>query len=47
MLFDSEVGPSIKGQNMAGRQGGKREIMRGNECNSETEKTGFEKCHLQ
>jgi hypothetical protein len=33
MLFDPEVGPSIKGGNVAGRQGGGREI---NECYSET-----------
>jgi hypothetical protein len=33
MLFDPEVGPSIKGGNKAGRQGGRREI---NECYSET-----------
>jgi hypothetical protein len=27
MLFDPEVGPSIKGGNVAGRQGERREIM--------------------
>jgi hypothetical protein len=32
MLFDPEVGPSIKGGNVAGRQGEGREIMRDNEC---------------
>jgi hypothetical protein len=31
---------------VAGRQGGRREIMRDNEFNSETENTGFEECHL-
>jgi hypothetical protein len=35
MLFDTEVGPSIKGEHMAARQGGGREI---NECYSETKK---------
>jgi hypothetical protein len=33
MLFDPEVSPSIKGENVTGRQGGGREI---NECYSET-----------
>jgi hypothetical protein len=46
MLFDPAVGPSIKGGNVAGRQGGGRETMRDNECNSETKKNGFEDCHL-
>jgi hypothetical protein len=31
MLFDPELGPSIKGGNVAGRQGKGREIMRDNE----------------
>jgi hypothetical protein len=31
---------------VAGRQGGGREIMRDNECNSETKKTGSEECQL-
>jgi hypothetical protein len=31
MLFDPEVGLSIKGRNVAGRQGGGREIMTDNE----------------
>jgi hypothetical protein len=31
---------------VAGRWGGEREIMRDNECNSETEKIGFEECHV-
>jgi hypothetical protein len=31
---------------VVGRQGGEREIMRDNECNSETKKTGFEECHI-
>jgi hypothetical protein len=35
-LFDPEEVLSIKGGNVAGRQGGGREIMRDNECNSET-----------
>jgi hypothetical protein len=35
MLFDPEVGPSIKRGNVAGRQGGGREI---NECYSKTKK---------
>jgi hypothetical protein len=35
MLFDPEVGMSIKGGNVVGRQGGGREI---NECYSETKK---------
>jgi hypothetical protein len=38
MLFDPEEGLRIKGGNVAGRQGGGREIMRDNECNSETNK---------
>jgi hypothetical protein len=38
MLCDPEMGLSIKGGNVAGRQEGGREIMRDNECNSETEK---------
>jgi hypothetical protein len=38
MLFDPEVGPSIKGGNVAGRQGWGGEIMRDNECSSETNK---------
>jgi hypothetical protein len=36
MLFDPEVGPSIKGGNVAGRQEWGREIMRDNEYNSKT-----------
>jgi hypothetical protein len=35
MLYDPEVGPSIKGGNVTGRQRGGREI---NECYSETKK---------
>jgi hypothetical protein len=35
MLLDPEMGLSIKGRNVAGRQGGGREI---NECYSETKK---------
>jgi hypothetical protein len=31
---------------VAGKQGGRREIMTDNECNSETNKTGFEECHI-
>jgi hypothetical protein len=31
MLFDPEIGPSIKVGNVAGRQGRRREIMRDNE----------------
>jgi hypothetical protein len=31
MLFDPEVGLSIKGGTVAGREGGGREIMGGNE----------------
>jgi hypothetical protein len=31
MLFDPELGPSIKGRNVAGRQVKGREIMRDNE----------------
>jgi hypothetical protein len=48
MLYNPEVGLSIKGGNVAGRQGGGWEIMRDNECNSETnkQKNGFEKCHV-
>jgi hypothetical protein len=52
MLFDPEVGLSIKGCNVAGRQGGGREIMRDNEgdneYNSETnkQKNGFEECQV-
>jgi hypothetical protein len=38
MLFDPEVGLSLRVGNVAGREGGGREIMRGKECNSETEK---------
>jgi hypothetical protein len=38
MLFGPEVDLSIKGRNVAGRQGGGKGIMRDNECNSE-EKT--------
>jgi hypothetical protein len=30
---------------VAGRQGGGRE-MRDNECNSKTNKNGFEECHI-
>jgi hypothetical protein len=43
MLFELEVGPIIKGGNVAGRQGrgGKIKIMRDNECNSETKKNGL------
>jgi hypothetical protein len=37
MLFDPKADPSIKGGNMAGRQGREREIMR-DKCNSETNK---------
>jgi hypothetical protein len=46
MLFDTEVDLSIKGENVAGRQGGGREIMRDNEFNSEMKKkkTRFEEC---
>jgi hypothetical protein len=36
MLFDPEVGPSIKGRTVAGRQGGGREI---NETYSKTKET--------
>jgi hypothetical protein len=43
ILFDPEVGPRIKGGNVAGRQGGGREIMRENECNSKTIK---KECHI-
>jgi hypothetical protein len=39
--FPTENPPSV-----AGRQGGGREITRDNECSNETEKTGFEECHL-
>jgi hypothetical protein len=48
MFFDPEVGLSIKGENVAGRQGGGKEIMRDNECYSETikKKKGFKECHL-
>jgi hypothetical protein len=50
MLFDPEVCQSIKGGNVTGKQGGGREIMRkimrDNECNSETRKTGFGERHL-
>jgi hypothetical protein len=35
MLFGPEVDLSIKGRNVAGRQGGGKGIMRDNECNSE------------
>jgi hypothetical protein len=35
MLFDPEVGPSIKLGNVAGRQGGGREIMRDNKGDNE------------
>jgi hypothetical protein len=35
MLFDPEVVPSIKKQNVAGRQGGEKEIMRDNEEDNE------------
>jgi hypothetical protein len=35
MFFDPELGPSIKGTNVAGRQGGGREI---NECYREIKK---------
>jgi hypothetical protein len=35
MLFDPEVGPSMKGGSVAGRQGGGRET---NECFSEAKK---------
>jgi hypothetical protein len=32
---------------VAGRQGGSgRELTRDSECNSETEKSGFEECHI-
>jgi hypothetical protein len=31
MLFDTEVDLSIKGRNVAGKQGGGREIIRDNE----------------
>jgi hypothetical protein len=44
MLFDPEVGPSIKGGNKAGRQGGRREI---NECYSETKKNEDGECYLE
>jgi hypothetical protein len=46
MLFDPEVSPSIKGENVAGRQGGGREIMRDNECNSEAGKIRLEECQV-
>jgi hypothetical protein len=46
MLFDPEEGLSIKGGNVAGRQGGGREIMRVKECYSETKNTGFGECYL-
>jgi hypothetical protein len=42
----------IGGEPVAGRQGGGREIMRENKCNSETTTTkkkknpGFEECHI-
>jgi hypothetical protein len=35
MLFDPDVGPSIKGWIVAGRQGGRREIMRASEGDNE------------
>jgi hypothetical protein len=35
MLFDSEKGSSIKEGNVAGRQGGGREIIRDNEEDNE------------
>jgi hypothetical protein len=38
MLFDPDVGLSIKRGNVAGRQGGGREIIRVNKCNTETKK---------
>jgi hypothetical protein len=31
---------------VAGRQGGARETVRDNECNSKSEKNRFEECHL-
>jgi hypothetical protein len=37
MLFDPEVGPSSKWGNVAGMQGGGREIMRENEGDNERE----------
>jgi hypothetical protein len=46
MLFDPEVGQRTKEGNVAGRQGGGREIMRESECNGEMEKNGFEDYHL-
>jgi hypothetical protein len=38
MLFDPKEGPCIKGGNVAGRQGGEKEI---NECYSEPKKTSW------
>jgi hypothetical protein len=47
MLFDPEVGLSIKGGNVTGRQGEGKEIKRDNECISETNKENkFEECHI-
>jgi hypothetical protein len=42
MLFDPEVGLSIKGGNVAGRQGGGREIMSA----IVQQKNIFEECHV-
>jgi hypothetical protein len=45
MLFDPEVGPSIKGENVAGRWGGRgREIMN---ATVKQRKTGLGECYLE
>jgi hypothetical protein len=53
MLFDPEVGPSIKGRNVAGRQGGgrkirqtMREIMSTTVKQQQQQKTRFEECQV-
>jgi hypothetical protein len=44
MLFDPKVGPNIKGENVAGKQGGRREIM---SATVKQRKTGVGECYLE
>jgi hypothetical protein len=44
MLFDPEVGPSIKGENVAGSQGRARELM---SVTVKQRKTRVRKCYLE
>jgi hypothetical protein len=44
MLFDPEVGLSIKGGNMEGKQGGEERLM---SATVKQRKTGVEECYLE